>query len=312
RLTWGYHFIFNKIEVMETSRGCTRDCNFCCMRHMYGRSYRTYPIERVIDDLDYVYNVKKTRMIFLVDDNLVLNPKWVNEICEAIIKKNYKNLNLIVQSDCISVAKNEDTVRKMSRAGFRAMFLGIENVSADHLDALGKADVVNVSKQAIDLCHKYGIMVIGGAIFGLPDDDEEAIRKNYYFLKNSDIDALYCQILTPYPMTPLRQNLLHEGLVSNPAQYWKYNGLWANVSTRHLSAEQLQYFCWYYRQTIIGWWTPSVYIENQGFKLMSVWQYILKPLMRFFYKRKVHRIGWEGLYEKHVEHLQRINQFDKL
>ncbi|MDI6742855.1 MAG: radical SAM protein [Smithella sp.] len=312
RLTWGYHFIFNKIEVMETSRGCTRDCNFCSMRHMYGRSYRTYPIERVIEDLDYICRVKKTRTIFLVDDNLVLNPKWVDEICEAIIKKKYKDLNLIVQSDCISVAKNEDMVRKMSRAGFRGMFLGIENVSADHLDALGKADVVKVSKQAIDLCHKNDIMVIGGAIFGLPDDDEEAIRKNYYFLKNSDIDALYCQILTPYPMTTLRQDLLSEGLVANPAEYWKYNGLWANVRTRHLSTEQLQYFFWYYRQTIIGWWTPSVYIENQGFRLMSVWQHLLKPLMRFFFERKVRRIGWEGLYKNELAHLQRMNEFDDL
>lgn len=312
RLTWGYHFIFNKIEVMETSRGCTRDCNFCSMRHMYGRSYRTYPIERVIDDLDYIYRVKKTRMIFLVDDNLVLNPKWVDEICEAIIKKNYKDLNLMVQSDCVSIAKNEGMVRKMSRAGFRGMFLGIENVSADHLDALGKADVVKVSRKAIDLCHKNGIMVIGGAIFGLPDDDEEAIRKNYYFLKTSDIDALYCQILTPYPRTTLRQDLVREGLVANPAAYWKYNGLWANVRTRHLSAEQLQYFFWYYRQTIIGWWTPSVYIENQGFRLMSAWQHLLKPLMRFFFERKVRKIGWEGFYKKEMEHLRRMNEFGDL
>lgn len=312
RLTWGYHFIFNKIEVMETSRGCTRDCNFCSMRHMYGRSYRTYPIERVIDDLDYIYRVKKTRMIFLVDDNMVLSPTWVDEVCEAIIKKGYKDLNLIVQSDCISVVKNGAMIRKMSRAGFRGMFLGVENVSENHLEALGKADVANVSRQAIDICHKNGIMVIGGAIFGLPDDNEEAIRENYFFLKNIDIDAFYCQILTPYPMTTLRKNLLQEGLVTNPVECWKYNGLWANVRTRHLSAEDLQYFFWYYRQTIIGWWTPSAFIENQSFGLMCVWQYILKPFMRFFFERKVRRIGWEGLYKKEMEDLQRMNIFDEL
>jgi radical SAM superfamily enzyme YgiQ (UPF0313 family) len=312
RLTWGYHFIFNKIEVMETSRGCTRDCNFCSMRHMYGRSYRTYPIGRVMDDLDYICRLKKTRMIFLVDDNLLLNPKWVDEICEAIIKRGYRDLNLIVQSDCISVVKNEGMVRKMSRAGFRGMFLGIENVSANHLEALGKADVANVSRQAIDICHQNGIMVIGGAIFGLPDDDEEAIRKNYFFLKSIDIDAFYCQILTPYPMTTLRQNLLQEGLVADPAEYWKYNGLWANVRTRHLSAEQLQYFFWYYRQIIIGWWTPSVFIKHQSLKLMSVWQHLLKPFMRFFFERKVRRIGWEGLYKKEMEDLRRMNMFGDL
>ena len=44
RLTWGYHLMYNKIDVMETSRGCTRACNYCSIRHMYGRSFRTFPI----------------------------------------------------------------------------------------------------------------------------------------------------------------------------------------------------------------------------------------------------------------------------
>ena len=29
RLIWGYHMIYSKIELVETSRGCTRSCNFC-------------------------------------------------------------------------------------------------------------------------------------------------------------------------------------------------------------------------------------------------------------------------------------------
>ncbi|MCG8553378.1 MAG: DegV family EDD domain-containing protein, partial [Desulfobacterales bacterium] len=73
RLTWGYHVMNMKAEVLETSRGCTRTCNFCSMKHMYGRTFRTYPIERVIADLDDIYYNKKTRLAFIVDDNLVLD-----------------------------------------------------------------------------------------------------------------------------------------------------------------------------------------------------------------------------------------------
>ena len=67
----------------------------------------------------------------------------------------------------------------------------------------------------MQLCHKYGIMVVGGLIFGFPDDDEEAIIENYRFLKSIDADTAYCQILTPYPKTVMRQHLLDEGLVTN-------------------------------------------------------------------------------------------------
>ena len=312
RLTWGYHAMLAKIEVMETSRGCTRNCNFCSIQHMYGKSYRTYPVERVIDDLDYIYRRRKTRLIFVADDNLVLNPKWVDEICEAIIKKGYRDLNLIVQADCISIAKNAEMVRKMGRAGFRGVFLGIENISAGNLQALEKGDVAAVSKEAVDSCHQSGIMVIGGLIFGLPDDDENAIRRNYHFLNNIGVDGAYCQILTPYPKTRLREHLLDEGLVTNPSDYWKYSGLWANVKTRHLSAEQLQYFFWYYRQNVLGWWTPSAFAGKQGIIWTSMWQYIIKPLMRFFYERKASQIGWHALHEVELENLKQMNAFDDL
>ena len=52
RLTWGYHLMNAGIEALETSRGCTRSCNFCSMKNMYGRRFRAYPISRVIEDIE--------------------------------------------------------------------------------------------------------------------------------------------------------------------------------------------------------------------------------------------------------------------
>lgn len=312
RLTWGYHLMFSNIEVMETSRGCTRNCSFCSMHQMYGNSYRTYPVERVLDDLDEIYRRKRTRTIFVTDDNFVLSPKWVDEICEAIIKKGYRDLKLSVQADCISIARHPEMISKMRRAGFRSIFLGIENASAENLEVLEKRDVVAVSKQAVDLCHQNGMMVLGGAIFGLPDDDENTIRRNYLFLKNIGVDATYCQILTPYPKTRLREDLLKEGFVTNQSDYSKYNGFWANIKTKHLSAEQLQYFFWYYRQTALGWWTPSNFIKSQGPVWTSVWQYFIKPLMQFFYEKKIKRTGWQALHEQELEYLKKMNAFSDI
>jgi len=216
RLTWGYHIIHSKIELLETSRGCTRSCHFCSMQHMYGRSFRTYPISRVLEDLDDIYYKRKVRWAFITDDNMVLNPARVMELCDAIIARDYKNLKLIVQADCVSMAKNEKMVKKMAEAGFRTVFLGIENGSARNLSAAGKGDIVAASRKAIENCHAHGLMVIGGLIFGFPDDDVESIRENYVFFKTIQADAAYCQIMTPYPKTVMREQLVADGLVTNP------------------------------------------------------------------------------------------------
>jgi anaerobic magnesium-protoporphyrin IX monomethyl ester cyclase len=312
RLTWGYHIMNSKIEVMETSRGCTRACTYCSIRHMYGKSFRTFPMERVLTDLDDIYYNRKTRWVFIADDNLVLDPERVIAICDAIIARNYKKFNIVVQADCISMAKNEEMVRKMSLAGIKSVFLGIENVSKKNLAIAHKGDIVDASRKAVENCHKYGIMVMGGLIFGFPDDDEQAIIENYQFLKSTGADAAYCQILTPYPKTEMRRQLLDQGLVTNVDDYRWYNGLWANVKTRHLESDQLQYLFWYHKQTVLGWWQPSERIRSQGRFWTGIWIYAFKPMLKLFIGRSLKKYGWEGRYQRAMKRLAGVNVFQDL
>jgi len=312
RLTWGYHILYSKIEMMEPSRGCTRACNFRSIRHMHGRSFRTFPIDRVLADLDDIYYKRRTRWVFIVDDNMVLSPRRVIELCDAIIARKYKRLNLVVQADCISMAQNEPMVQKMAQAGFRSVFLGIENASKKNLEAAHKGNIVDASRKAVAICHKHGIMVIGGLIFGFPEDDEASIRENYQFLNDIDADASYCQILTPYPKTGMRQDLIDEGLVTNKHDYSRYNGLWANVKTRHLESDQLQYYFWYHRQVTLGWWRPSTLARGQGRVWTGIWIYAFKPILKLFYGLILKRQGWEGRYRRDLRRLADMNRFEDL
>jgi len=312
RLTWGYHVMNMKAEVLETSRGCTRTCNFCSMKHMYGRTFRTYPIDRVIADLDDIYYNKKTRLAFIVDDNLVLDTDRVIRLCDAIIQRGYRRLKLVVQADSLTMATNEEMIRKMAQAGFKSVFLGIENVSKTNLAAAGKGNIVEYSRKAVALCQKHGLMVIGGLIFGFPDDDETAIIENYQFLKDMNADAAYCQILTPYPKTGMREQLMDQGLVTNSLDLKKYNGLWANVKTRHLSAERLQYLFWYHRQTVLGWWDPSARAKGTGKLWTGIWTYMFKPLLQQQHARVLKRKGWDGIYKDVLKEQESMNTFEGL
>jgi len=312
RLTWGYHMIHSKIEVVETSRGCTRSCNFCSMKHMYGRTFRTYPISRVLEDIDDIYYRRRTRWIFIADDNMVLNPARVMELCDAIIARNYKGLNLIVQADCLSMATNEEMVARMAAAGFRSVFLGIENGSVRNLSQAGKGDIVAHSEKAVANCHKHGMMVIGGLIFGFADDDEASIRENYEFFRHIGADAAYCQILTPYPKTAMRRQLIEQGLVTNLTDYKKYSGLWANVRTRNLDSQQLQYQFWYQRQAVLGWWNPPAQVRSQGRLWTSIWRFFFKPFLKIRYRRIMNKHGWEGRYRLEVARWERMNRFPDL
>jgi radical SAM superfamily enzyme YgiQ (UPF0313 family) len=293
RLTWGYHLMNAKIEALETSRGCTRSCNFCSMKNMYGRTFRTYPISRVLEDIDDIYYNRKVRSIFITDDNMVLDASRVMELCDAIIAKGYKKLKLFVQADCVSMAMHEEMVAKMAAAGFCSVFLGIENGSKKNLSAAGKGDIVKASKKAIENCHKYGMMVIGGLIFGCAD-------------------AAYCQIITPYPKTGMREQLLEQDLITNKTDLNKYNGLWANVRTKHLDSNELQYHFWYQRQVVLGWWNPPASARRQGQLWISIWRFLFKPYLKLHYRRVMKKYGWEGRFRREIQRLERMNRFDDL
>ena len=312
RLTWGYHIMNRHVEVMETSRGCTRNCNFCSIRHMYGRSFRPFPLSRILADIDDIYYRRRVRWIFVSDDNLVLDPARVIRMCDAIIARGYRNLYFVVQADCVTMARNEEMVAKMARAGFKSIFLGMENASKKNLAAANKGDILDASRKAVEICHKYGIMVVGGMIFGFPDDGEAEIIENYRFLKATDADTAYCQILTPYPKTGIRQQLLDQGLVTNPDDYTRYNGMWANVRTHRLSADELQYLFWYHNETVMGWWTPSERIRTQGRLWTDIWLYAFRPLLKVILARQQKRLGWRGRFERAIAARAASNRFADL
>ncbi len=235
------------------------------------------------------------------------------ELCDTIIARKYHGLKLIVQAECVSMARNEKMVAKMAAAGVASVSLGIENVSSKNLSFAGKGDIIWSSKKAIENCHKYGMLVQGLIINGFPEDDEDSIRETYEFLDSLHCDLMHGQILNPYPKTKIRKQLIEMDLIVNQTAYKKYNGFWANVRTKHLDEEQLHYQDWYHRQVILKDWKPSPLLKNlENRFLYTMVKFFFKPLMKIPRQRIFDKYGWRGLYQKDVERYERLNHFEDL
>jgi len=96
-------------------------------------------------------------------------------------------------------------------------------------------------------------------------------------------DLIYSQYLTPYPKTPVRQELLEAGLVVNVDDYSKYDGFHCNIRTRHLSRDEL-----YHLMRGLGF--------KSNFKIsLIVNNRFLRNHMRYFL-RCLGNVMAEGLY----------------
>jgi radical SAM superfamily enzyme YgiQ (UPF0313 family) len=252
RVLSGYTYMGRPIDVVETSRGCTFDCSFCSIIEMRGRNFHRLPIERVIADIRDARD-RGARAIFIVDDNITIDVPRFEALCRAIVDAGLDDIHYLVQAMTASIAQHGETLAPlMRRAGFRYVFLGIENILEDDLAFLkasakntqrgGDAHRQNATMAAIEVLHRYGMFVVGGLIVGNPDDTQAAIDANLTFAKKY-VDWPYIQHPTPYPGTPMTNDFRDRGLIVN-THVDEYDGTSAVTRSAHLDADEIEYLRW--------------------------------------------------------------------
>ena len=248
----GYTFLGRAIDVVETSRGCTYDCSFCSIIEMRGRNFHTWSFDRVLADISDA-KARGARAIFLVDDNITLNVARFEGLCRAMVDAGVNDIDYIVQGMTSSIANHGETLAPlMRRAGFRYVFLGIENILDNDLEFLRARSknaerehgrtVGNASARAIDILHRHGMYVVGGLIVGNPDDTPESVEANLAFARQY-VDWPYIQHPTPYPRTPMTKDFRDQDLIVNE-NVEEYDGTTAVVRTKHLSADDVEFMRW--------------------------------------------------------------------
>jgi radical SAM superfamily enzyme YgiQ (UPF0313 family) len=252
RVLDGYTFLGRPIEVVETSRGCTYDCSFCSIIEMRGRNFHIWSVERVIADIADA-RARGARAIFIVDDNISLNVPRFEKLCRAIVDAGFNDIDYIVQAMTSAIAAHGETLAPVMReAGFRYVFLGIENILDEDLAFLraraknaqreSGRQVGNATTKAVEILHRHGMYVVGGLIIGNPTDTRESIDANLTFARDY-VDWPYIQHPTPYPGTPMTQDFRERNLIVSD-DVNEYDGTTAVVKSEHLDAEEIEFLRW--------------------------------------------------------------------
>jgi len=236
----GFNCFGFKSDAIETSRGCVYECNFCSIQQMYGKSYRKFKIERVLED---IRDAKKygAKSIMMTDDNISLDGKRFKELCEAITSEGLNDIKYLTQASVSGIKNTPGLAKAMADSGMNWVFLGIENAHDSALDYMNKSEQLKSSdaEEVVKELKENGIIVIGGFVFGYPNDTEETLRENFEYAKRIGVDIPTFNILTPYPNTEVRKELLNQDLITNKYDYSKYDCWEVNIKTKYLTTEQI-------------------------------------------------------------------------
>ena len=163
--------------LWETDRGCPFKCTFCDWGSATNSKVRRYPIERIMQEIDFFAHELKVPTLYHVGANLGIFPRdldFVKYICEKTKETGYP------QSFQYSTSKNtpERTV-EIAKALYNAKLLKKHIVSLQHTvqDVLDCVDRYNIPvKRQIPMIREVNaskMPCISQMIMGMPGDNYE-------------------------------------------------------------------------------------------------------------------------------------------
>jgi len=229
--------------VIWTSMGCAYPCDFCCVNNLYGkRTFRFRDMKAVVEEIDILVNEYKVKNLRIMDELFVIKHPRIKEFCDLLGTRNY-DLNIWCYARVDSVTP--DILNRLKKVGVNWIGYGFE--TGDDEDAL-RAINKTVKKgtfsndQVVKMTRDAGINMIGHAILGLYEDDENSIRKNMEFLRRHQFEWNNIYPAFAYPGTPFYDNYIGKGIVEEPKSWDEY-GLYSveckPLPTKHLSSAEV-------------------------------------------------------------------------
>ncbi len=214
---------------LETMRGCPNNCAYC----YYGKAYprvRRFPEERLGQAFAWA-RAHGVPEIYLMDPAYDATPRWDTAL-ETLKRLNTTRIPLHTELRLESVTEKRAAL--MKDAGFRSVEVGLQSVTEEALDAVGRRwDRTGFVKGA-GLLTQTGITVKTGIILGLPRDTLEGFKDTVRFVDGLGLaGALEVYPLSILPGTRLRDSAAELGIswMSAPP-YWV-------LSTPTMSQEEM-------------------------------------------------------------------------
>jgi radical SAM superfamily enzyme YgiQ (UPF0313 family) len=206
-----------------TSRSCPYTCSFCSAHYVMGRGLRLRSAERVVDEMQMLYDLHGVNYFGFIDDNMTLNKKHVLAVFDEIVRR-----GLVIQFETICgyniSSLDEEIVQAMVRAGCAYVILPIEHGS-DRIrnDIIGKRLPREKIYEVVELYKRHNLLTRGVFIMGFPEDTPETLMETYKMILDLRLDMSTVLNLVPFPGTRIFDQALRDNLFINGMDV---NSLW--------------------------------------------------------------------------------------
>ncbi len=199
--------------AIQFSRGCPFNCEFCDIITLYGRTPRTKEPSQTLAELQTLYDLGWRGSLFIVDDNFIGNQRNVKRMLRELIPwmEAHQYPFTFITEASVNLAEDAELLDLMVKAGFYAVFLGIETPDQDSLQVTRK--IQNTRNPLAEACEKInsaGLLIYAGFILGFDGERSGAGSRIQAFVEETSIPQPMVGILQALPNTALWNRLKNE------------------------------------------------------------------------------------------------------
>jgi len=193
---------YNNMLPFFITRGCPYNCSYCCIKSVYGPTFRKRPIEEVVEQLHYLKKEYAHEeqipplSFFFVDDNLWGDVRYAKELF-----RNLAPLEISWNTQG-SLTLDDELLQLAAEGGCKSLFVGFESLDLRNLDYFNKKhNKPELYEACIEKIHRAGIAVTASFMVGLPYDNEDCFDTLLHFLEINSVEFGFVNIFTPVPGT---------------------------------------------------------------------------------------------------------------
>lgn len=202
-----YEPLNTRVAIPNLARGCPFTCSFCS-QWKFWRDYRVRDPKKVVDEIETLVKEHQVGFFILADEEPTINRKKFDEFCEELIARGLPDkVQWGINTRVTDILRDQHKLKRWREAGLVHVSLGTEAAAQLKLDRFNKETKVEDNRRAIELLKKADIFVEAQFIVGLDNETPETLEETYRFARKWDPDLANWAMYTPWPFTPLFQEL---------------------------------------------------------------------------------------------------------
>jgi hopanoid C-3 methylase len=202
------YFGYKPCAIIQTSLGCSKQCDFCLRWRLEGGTEDPQDIDLVYDQIQRI--TEPSIMIF--DNDFLCSAERLNQLCDRLEADGIKK-NFVCYGSVFSILQNRPAISRFAQNGLAAVLVGYETFSPEELRRYKKKSTVEDNLEAATFLREIKVDVWASFMMH-PDWSPADFSSLRAYIQKLKPQISSCSPLTPFPNLPLYNTYKDRLLVS--------------------------------------------------------------------------------------------------